>query len=564
MKKVISIALCIAIIASLFTSSFTAEGKGKVYGDYKCVVMKNKTLKITKYKGNREYVTIPDKIDGKPVTAIGDKAFSYCSCFKGISLPKGLKTIGEYAFYGCSKLKEIIIPDSVRTIGGWSFSSCTSAEKLIIGKGVTTIGYNAFESCSNLTEISIESEKLENAESGIFSLTSFFDNQDNWDNGALYVGRYLVKINGDADENFRVKEGTIGLFNDSLNDYYLSQNKTVKTLYIPKSVKYIGECFSAMNFDYELETIFLDEENPFFSCQDGILFSTDMKKLVLAPLINNNTKSYTVPNGVETIGRGAFQFSLFKEVKLPDTLKTLCHRCFCNSSLKSIDIPKNVSYIGAQAFYNVKIEEVILPKKITKISGGAFEFTNLKHIKIPKNVKSIESSAFYGTPLESAELNEGLKTIASQAFRDCKNLKTLYVPKSVERIDKYFATPGLIVQGYRGSYAEERYLSAKKTGYVDFKFKAIDPKAPEKTIATGLKGKIKIRYKKVKNAGGFQVKLIFGNRKTVKTYKTKKPQTKEIKGLKAGTYKIKIRAFSLFKGKRVYGKWAKTKTVKVI
>ena len=50
-------------------------------------------------------------------TAIGAKAFYYCSSLTSITLPEGLTTIGESAFYGCSGLTSLTIPASVTEIG---------------------------------------------------------------------------------------------------------------------------------------------------------------------------------------------------------------------------------------------------------------------------------------------------------------------------------------------------------------------------------------------------------------------------------------------------------------
>ncbi len=100
-------------------------------------------------------VSIPNTIEGYPVTAIGERAFAYCYDITAVNLPSGLKTIGATAFNGCVALEAITIPDSVTTIGRHAFSNCKAAKSITIGNGVTTIGESAFENCNDASTITI-------------------------------------------------------------------------------------------------------------------------------------------------------------------------------------------------------------------------------------------------------------------------------------------------------------------------------------------------------------------------------------------------------------------------
>ena len=86
-------------------------------------------------------------------------------------------------------------------------------------------------------------------------------------------------------------------------------------------------------------------------------------------------------------------------------------------------------------------------------------------------------------------------------------------------------------------------------------------KMPKVKLTAGKK-LFKVKYTKVKNAVGFQIKYKTGKGKwIIKTFNTKKSATKAIKNLKKGKYKVQVRAFS--KGKQTYSKWSNIKTVKV-
>ena len=80
---------------------------------------------IRKYKGKGNNVVIPEKIDGKPVISIGEKAFMCFSELMSITLPDRLTSIGDSAFHRCSELTSITIPDGVTSIGVKAFEGCT-------------------------------------------------------------------------------------------------------------------------------------------------------------------------------------------------------------------------------------------------------------------------------------------------------------------------------------------------------------------------------------------------------------------------------------------------------
>jgi hypothetical protein len=90
----------------------------------------NGTVTITKYTGSGGLVTIPDRISGLPVTAIGDDAFWGNTDLTGVTIPKSVTNIGRAAFYSCASLTNVTIPNSVTFIGEEALGYCTSLTEI--------------------------------------------------------------------------------------------------------------------------------------------------------------------------------------------------------------------------------------------------------------------------------------------------------------------------------------------------------------------------------------------------------------------------------------------------
>lgn len=159
-------------------------------------------VKITKYIGEATDVTIPEKIGGKTVVAIGQSAFD-AAHIESLVVPKTVTSIEKYAFrrchdlksvtlnanikvletslfhycahlqevnipdtvelikdnvFGHTGLKSIVIPDSVKEIQEYGFINCYSLESIDSGSGLETIGDYAFSGCVALKNVTLRDQ----------------------------------------------------------------------------------------------------------------------------------------------------------------------------------------------------------------------------------------------------------------------------------------------------------------------------------------------------------------------------------------------------------------------
>ena len=153
----------------------------------------------------------------------------------------------------------------------------------------------------------------------------------------------------------------------------------------------------------------------------------------------SSLKSITIPEGVTSIGEHAFGgCSSLRSITIPEGVTSIEDGVFYEcSSLMSITIPEGVTIIGDEAFqWCSSLTSITIPKGVTSIGWKAFQgCSSLKSITIPEGVTSIEYGAFDTCRgLTSVTISESVTSIGKHAFDGCENLKSITIPKSVTSI----------------------------------------------------------------------------------------------------------------------------------
>lgn len=350
---------------------------------------------------NSSKVVIQEKINGKEVKEIDNRAFSYCRNLNKISIPSTVTTIGEYAFeytgltditipesvedldfsilYRCDSLKSIvvneknkkydsrnncnaiietetntlvlgckstIIPNTVINIGSFAFSYCENLLEITIPYGVSIIGNFSFENCHNLTTISIP-------------------------NSVTIIG--------------------VSAFSRT----------NLSEITIPSSVEgiYIGGLFVGCD---RLERIIVDENNKNFDSRNNCNAIIDAETNTLI----SGCKNTIIPNTVTSIYNFAFSYTDLEELVISSDIISIGKYVFTGcDKLERIIVDENNKTFDSRNNCNAIIDtktntlvlgckNTIIPSDVTSIGDYAFDKSDLEELIIPSTVISIGREAF--------------------------------------------------------------------------------------------------------------------------------------------------------------------------
>ena len=461
-------------------------------------------------KENQGIIELPESVRDLPVKFIGEKAAFNNELLQVLQMPQGIIEIKKNAFYGCVNLnsivfsenltkigetafyqcsiEELILPDSVSRLDDGAFSACVNLRKVKLPTGATTISSRCFEGCENLSEIIIPDtytrilsyafhgcvslqnidlpEQLQEISYYAFSLCGLVyveipDTVTTWGNQAFSDCSELKNVKLPE----KLETVPLGMFQNCNKLEYIE---------IPSSCQTIGgEAFEGC---MSLERIELPDgiieiqACAFYNCTSlkQFEFPKRLKTISYDAFLGCiSLESVILPENVEEIGRSAFMgCTSIRELYLPRSLKVLGARAFEDcKSLITLEIPDQIEEFGASVFANCEsLQSANLPTfgNIGFGPNGLFSnCVNLSSITFGPGIHDghISIDMFANTGIEEIVIPEEVGIIEDRLFKDCANLKTVYLSKKTYRISAgaFIGCGQLSHIYYPGTVAEFEY-----------------------------------------------------------------------------------------------------------
>ena len=449
--------------------------------DFEYAVNADGTVTITKYIGSCEdgVVSIPATFEGKPVTVIGDAAFSGLSSLNAIYLPDTVTGIGGYAFSSCSSLKAVYGSGNVTSYGTMAFYDCAKLSSLKISDQVCAIDNSAFygTSLTNLLYIADEYRhsgiNVNNSFAGssmsvcFYTITAektatitkyigapqggdavipgsidgcpvtligqeaFFDNDKVI---SVTLPGTVTALEANAFDNCSQLTSVYGSKNIvRFGNYAFAENASLSEIQISENVEYLGSgvflnCAQLKNeLLLSADSIDLTQGTPFNGSDVvAFLFSVNDGSATLEGCCARDNKKDIVT--VPTAYRG-----------LPVTAvaEYAFHKWGSSVPARKFILPDTIVTIGAAAFMQTDVDEVVLPASLESIADSAFLRSTLKTIHLPESLKKIGEGAFSGCAnLTSITLPDNLETIGMTPFSD-SGITSINVPASWTELPRY-------------------------------------------------------------------------------------------------------------------------------
>ena len=224
--------------------------------------------------------------------------------------------------------------------------------------------------------------------------------------------------------------------------------RSMTSIIIPASVEDIGtSCFI---FCYELKSIVVDEGNRHFSVEQGMLMSADKSRVLclVGAYEKDETLNISLPSTVRTIDDYAMGgCQSVKSLTLPEGLEEIGRFAFESTDISTITIPSTVSSLGTGFLagtesldellvaegnpYYKAADGVLYDKDVTQLLKVTVGHTSLS---IPKTVRYIDCGAITHTNLRTLIIPNNVDEVSKYAVRNNDILKTLVIGSGVSKI----------------------------------------------------------------------------------------------------------------------------------
>ena len=112
-------------------------------------------------------------------------------------------------------------------------------------------------------------------------------------------------------------------------------------------------------------------------------------------------------------------------------------------TITGVNIPEGIKSIGHDAFAHTNLQELNLPSSLERIGYSViYGVTGVTNVNIPKGLKTADvcwnnDGPFAGSKVNTVTFESGMTKIPDNMMKNCKELKTVTIPYTVQEIGQY-------------------------------------------------------------------------------------------------------------------------------
>ena len=248
----------------------------------------------------------------------------------------------------------------------------------------------------------------------------------------------------DKIKSIVIGDGITGIVGGAFANY-----NALTSVYIGKGFKNFIGCYP-FDGDLNLTSLVVDDENPYYVTEDGMLLNKEKTELWDYP--KGREGHVEIPPTVVEMSYYMFESSKITSVTIPGSIKEIPICAFLNcTGLKSVTIKEGVQIIEQGAFAScIALSSITIPESVVSIGDYAFTGCAFTSLNIPKNVANIREGAFCCPYLASITVDKANVNFLSEGgvlfnknktrlirYAPGKQEHTYTIPSSVNRIDQY-------------------------------------------------------------------------------------------------------------------------------
>ncbi|MBQ8633244.1 MAG: leucine-rich repeat domain-containing protein [Lachnospiraceae bacterium] len=376
-----------------------------------------------KLLGRMEILFIPPS-----VRKIERLSFAGMANLKQVEVQAGIVTLEQGMFRNCMDLEFIYLPDTLRSIESRAFENCLKLRGVDLPRVWVKIAEDAFLNCVNLKDTRIDKaiedaeyrRKKEEAEARKARFPHLYAEEER---------KKQKKVQEPEEPVIPVQETKV------------TEEKSAAEELLEAALLAEQPVFEASSAQHAAPPVKEETKEARFFIHEGVLERCEIQG-----------SSVKIPEGVTALADRVFYGRKeLTEIIFPSTLNYIGVQALEGTGWLENEREKNsyviINGILVSAFHNSMVMEAKLPDTVYRIAPYAFYKSEAQLVIFSESVREVDAYAFVEAGVTEIDFSNRADVVVHTPIAvRCNQLKEIYVPGQLERLDENFVTDCLALK----------------------------------------------------------------------------------------------------------------------